>query len=413
MNLLKTYYEFVLDNTESPIAFHRWSMITVVGALLARNISYRNGHSVYYPTMYTNLIGDAGTRKTSAMNIPVRLAKLAGYTSVAKGKTSKEKFLEDLSKGFNHVKGAKKETIELDELLNDMDITVHHECIIAAEEFTNFIGVHNFEFAAMLGELWDYVGPYEHRIRNGKSIIVDDPIISIISGNTPTGLAQAFPPEMTGQGFMSRLLLIYSDKSGRSFPFPKDPDPLLEQELVNHLFFIRNSVRGEVELEPEAKTYLAHVYQNYPAMDDYRFRAYHNRRFTHLLKLCMVIAAMEGRLKVTERDALYCNTMLAQAELFMPKALSEFGNTRYAAVSGRVIQLLHDNLLTPLTIADIYKQVRQEVDGMVELSQVLRNLADADVIQEKDGKFLPCILGAEKVENFVDWNLLEEYNGIS
>lgn len=302
------------------------------------------------------LVGEPGTRKTSAMNVVTRLAGKAGYTNFAKGKTSKEKFLEDMATGFLHAKQLKKKfsadslhTQSQSDLLEDMlaglgDVIDKPECAIVADEFTNYIGIHNVEFASMLSELWDYQGPYEHRVRNSKSIVVCDPTISILSGNTQSSLALAFAPEMMGQGLMSRLLFIHSEESGKQLPFPEAPDEELEKHLVEAMFTIRTSLQGEMKFVGSAKEYMAHVYRNHPKIPDHRFKFYQNRRFTHLLKLCMCMAAMDTRMTITEEDCLYANTVLAQAEIAMPKALAEYGNTKYSTVSGKIVNLLTENL---------------------------------------------------------------------
>ncbi|MFK5283171.1 hypothetical protein ACI3PL_26730, partial [Lacticaseibacillus paracasei] len=75
------------------------------------------------------------------------------------------------------------------------------ESFIAADEFNNFIGLGNTDFISILGELWDYEGVYDYRLKNSKSVFIPYPTISILGGNTPTGFSQAFPPESIGQGF--------------------------------------------------------------------------------------------------------------------------------------------------------------------------------------------------------------------
>lgn len=421
MDLFNTYYQYVLDNTEPPVAFHRWSLISAISTLLGRNVHFQLGHKTIYPTMYINLIGAAGTRKTTAMNIAVHLVRNAGYSAIARGKTSKEKFLEDLSKGFVHVKtkNAVKASheYELNDLLDGLDMSnAAHECYVAPEEFTNFIGAHNFEFAAILGELWDYEGEYEHRIKNGKSTIITNPVISILSGNTPTGLSVAFPPELTGQGFMSRLLLIYSEESGKKFTFPPPADKVLETDIINQFHAIRNSLTGEFSMSAAAKDYLDYVYQKFPNTCDFRFKSYFSRRFIHLLKLCMTVAASNHRMTITYEDALYANTVLAEAEIHMPKALSEYGNIMHAEVQGKVIQLLNAHVQTnpgtPLMLKDIFIELRSYVKNIMEMSGILQALLEGDAIQQHENGFLPKVGDVDKVKDFVSFELLEEYKGI-
>lgn len=406
-SLLHDYYSYVLDNTETPVAMHRWSFLTTVGALLSKNVVFKHGHFEVYPNMYTMLVGTPGTRKTSGQIICTKLATLAGYHALARGKTSKEKFLEDLAAGFKHLKTMSDDPF--DGLFDELGTA--HECFIAADEFTNFVGMSNGEFLSTLSELWSYSGDYEYRVRNGKSIIVHDPSVSILAAATPTSLAQAIPPEMAGQGLMSRLILIHAAESGKKLAFPEPEDKGKEEALITALYEIRHKMRGEVLLTPAAKDYLANVYSNYPPMTDWRFRSYDNRRFTHLLKLCLITAVCNGRLVITEEDAIYSNTILAQAEIFMPRALSEFGNTRWSAASGKVIQVLQDNFL-PMTNLEIFKKVSSDISDIIELGRILTALVDSDQIQMHGGKFSVKAAVNTKVEDYVNFSLLEEYMGI-
>ena len=118
------------------------------------------------------------------------------------------------------------------------------ECFIALGEFADFLGQNNIDFITMLGALWDVPDQYEHRIKTGKSPFVDRPIVSILGGSTPTGFSLTFPPDIIGQGFLSRLLLIYGEPTGKRIAWPSRPS--LDGRLVDRLKHIR-SIPNESE----------------------------------------------------------------------------------------------------------------------------------------------------------------------
>src|SRR5574343_437947 len=404
MELLQTYYRYVLDNTESPVTVLRWSLLTMVGALLSRNVYFKLGHFTVYPNLFINIVGEPASRKTSAINIIMGLLKDVGYTTVATGKTSKEKFLEDLHSGFNY------NTCEtIDDLVNALNRTGDKQisdCLIAHDEFTNFIGQQNYDFASLLGELYDSKSEHPVRMKHGKSFVIKNPQLSILAGNTHTGLSQAFPPELLGQGFFSRMLFIHGDPTGKRITFPEDPDMKLKKELVDGLNYIK-SMEGRVSCTPGAAAYLDKVYKAYPMMQDYRFKHYHSRRLTHLIKIAMCVAACMGTTEITEAIAVYANTLLAQAEIFMPKALSEYGKGKFSETAGKIVQLLDDDN-GGLTLQEIFKRVHQDLDnGMLDLVKIVRSLEEAEKIVTRDGKFYPQTRVESKVEDFVDFSILE------
>ena len=188
MVLLDAYYDYVLKNTECPVTFHRWSIISAVAASLGRNFYLPFGHGVVYPNMMIKLIGQPATRKSSAIGIVKELLEQSGYLNIIQGGTSREKFLEDLSNNFSYLRdnteedgGELLDLFEGDSCLDSMKIC---EAFIAAGEFTNFMGQGNSSFASYLGDLYDNPSTYPIRLKNGKSLMIQNPIINILGGNT-------------------------------------------------------------------------------------------------------------------------------------------------------------------------------------------------------------------------------------
>ena len=80
------------SDTEVPINFHRWAIISALGAFLGRQYYFQHGAFSIHPNMYTMLIGSPGTRKSTAIKLVKKLLNDAGYETIAADKTSKEKF---------------------------------------------------------------------------------------------------------------------------------------------------------------------------------------------------------------------------------------------------------------------------------------------------------------------------------
>lgn len=391
------YFDYTSD-TEVPAFFHRWSAITGIAAFLGRSVHIKHGHFLIYPNTYCMLVGSPGTRKSTGIKLMKMLLEGAGYQNFAASRTSKEKFLMDLAGLTDEDLDPRSRTQKYKSSTSDIaydldsinifgeshDTSSDKEMLIAADEFNNFLGLGNHDFISLLGDLWDYDGLYKNRIKNGKSVSIFNPTVSILGGNTPTGFSLAFPTEILGQGFFSRLLLIYGEPNGKQITFPAAPDPLATEFLIQYLQRIKTNFTGELPLSSEARKLLTKIYKTWKGIEDVRFESYSQRRFTHLLKLCIVVTVANLGTEVTAGDVLYANTILSRTEHLMPKALGEFGKARHSDVVHKIVQLLEsgDKLFT---IPMIWAHVVQDLEKLTDLTDILRNLTMAGKIQSAAG----------------------------
>lgn len=403
-DLFSLYFNYIND-TEPPKTFHRWSLMTALSAFLGRRYAVQHGHFTVNPNMYCMLMGATGTRKSTAIKLATRLIEAAGYETIAAEKTSKEKFLEDLAGDVAEGTVADANLADLN-LFGEFGEDTDREVFISADEFNDFIGLGNLDFISLLGSLWDKSGYYRYRIRNGKSIRIYNPTVSILGGNTPSNFALCFPVSTLGQGFFARLILIHGRKTEEKITWPTEPCPALKQELIEILAYIKKDIAGLAALSDSAKLLLDKIYKNTPAPLDVRFTGFYDRRFTHLLKLCLVVSAARLSTKVEEQDIIYANTILTVAEHSMPKALGEFGKAKNSDVVHKIIQLL-ESCNRVFTLADIWKVVVQDLDKSSDLAELLRNLVMAEKIQPVKGGFLiRRSIMTETATDLLDYSML-------
>ena len=422
-DFISLYLEYT-SQTECPTFFHRWSAVTCLSAYLGRSIHFNHGHFTLYPNLYTMLIGNPGTKKSSAIKIGAKLMKQAGYKTFAAKKTRQEKYLLDLAEQSTKLDTARAGALGgetgIDDILDanlfgetsteDPEYYIDKppaESFIAADEFNNFIGIGNLDFASILGELWDYEGVFDYKLKNSSSIYIPHPTVTILGGNTPTGFSTAFPVEAIGQGFFSRLLLVYGEPSGVKYTFPPPPDTAKQAQLIQLLHRIKEEVKGEVVMSVEARELLHKIYHGWHGIDDVRFEHYANRRLTHLLKLTLVIVASRIGTTMETADVVYANTLLTHTENLMPKALGEFGKSKHSAISNKVMDIVAATDL-PVRFKAIWKLVHQDLDNRQQLVEIVNNLQVAEKIQSvgADG-YLPIKKMRDNgVSGAIDWNLL-------
>lgn len=386
-SFIKDYLVYTSDS-ESPVSFNRWSAIAGIGAILERNIYIPHGHNHIHANPYLMLIGSAGTRKSSAIKLMKSLLIKAGYRTIAAERTSKEKFLMDISGMEDGTSEAPNNILDKN-LFGDLDEELEiRPYAILADEANDFFGISNLEFLSILGSMWDWNGPaYSNRIKTGLSVKIPNPTITILAGNTPTGFSVAFPPEILGQGFFSRLLLVYGEPNGKKIAFPKSPEASETLEITKALQKIKTYHQGELRHTAAGKKLLTHIYLSAKPLNDARFDSYSNRRFTHLLKLCIIVAASNLSKDITEDVIIEANTYLAYVESLMPKALGEFGKSRNSDVTHKILHYIesHDGV----RLKDLMKLVSADLEKPSDIGDIIRKLSMTDKIQNIEGLFLP------------------------
>jgi len=402
-NFIERYLDF-FSGTEPPTIFNRWCIIGGIGALLGRNCWIQHGHKKIYPNQYIMLVGESGTRKSTALKVFLKpLLEAAGYTTIAANKTSKEKFLVDFEEGMDKINdpeehldvrknihnGARRShNPTMRELFGIKDSRESSECLILSDDANVFLGHSNIEFIELITDLWDYEGVYSSRTKTGKSVHVPNPTLSALFGNTQIGISMSFPLEVIGQGLFSRLIAVHSDPSGRRITFPKPPSQEIKKGLIEDLIKIRAETKGEIGIDPYATIALDEIYQEWKELTDVRFKSYSQRRFDHLLKLCMCCAAARRTRYIDRKIVTYANTILHYTESFMPKALGEFGKARHSDVSAKILEIL-EKADAPVELEQLIKLMHRDVESTKELANILGELKSADKIQATRGGFLP------------------------
>jgi hypothetical protein len=367
--------------------------------------------------------------------------KAAGYSTFAADRSTKQKFLLDLEAGFDfentevvgqeqiggNARSWRKQedfsSAQISELLKgELDKldkgpsqtsaqrTGPHEVFVAADEFNDFFGLGNVEFASLLGVLWDIDDIYTDRLKNSKSVHIPEPTVSILGGNTFEGFKLAFPPELLGQGFMSRLILVHSEPSDKKITFLDKEDEIEKAALANFMRAIREHKIGDVELEADAANLLHDIYQSWQDLQDARFRYYSTRRFQQLLKVCLILVMSRLGNKLTKDIVTLANTLLTYTELTMPKALGEYGKSKTSEAAHKIMDIL-EHATSPVAFQSIWAQLVNDMERQPDLVNLLAGLAEAGKIQRVGQGFLPkkkSVISGLNLK-YVDFKLLNKF----
>lgn len=363
---------------------------------MGRHVWYPSGLNPVFGNVYVLLVGPPATRKTTAMQLASKIVSDNTEVNYAPNDTAgqrqgllaalgaeeaaNEQALDD---GGFKLSDEDRRTLGWDGDSNNPD---KHAIFITASEWGSFVGQGNLELTRFLGELYDGV-PYTYQLKKIKAVL-QSPIVTMIGCTTPTEISVLLPPEAIGQGFMSRIVLVYAPRKKRSIE-----EPELRRELMPHLTntiqWIWRTARGEMTRSPDAKEFMSELYDKEIHINDSRFTHYTDRRHTHLKKITSIMACLRQSMTIEIRDVEDAHALLSHTEKFMPEALGEYGLSPLAKAKQRMLEFLkHSNHpVSEHTLWYVMQRDMRKVDFREALNDML-NAGKVAEVQSADGVML-------------------------
>ena len=392
------------ENQEAADFSYLWAGLSCIAAQLARNVYIPFGNGKIYPNLYVMFVGDPGKRKSTAIKDLKKRIKAAGYQNICGDKVTMQKYLLDLAGvGEGSIEDSNITEFNLGITLGANDYV---ESYINQDEFSDFIGINNYPFISLLGNFWDIDEPYVYRTKNGQSIEIPSPIVNILGATTPSQFNTIFPPAISEQGFLSRLIIVNIPESKRKIARPLPSDASVIEKVVDGLKAVRK-LSGELVMSDAVWAKLEEIYLSWQPVEDTRFAHYSTRRHTQLLKLCILSTCSRYTIEMSVDDVVFANTLLSFTEHFMPQALGQFGKNKDGDVNSKVISYLRSSFPTAKSLQDIIIPISTETD-VLSLQKILTNLVVAEkVVATSNGKYLPKLPSYKDIKtSHVDWNML-------
>ena len=392
------------ENQEAADFSYLWAGLSCIAAQLARNVYIPFGNGKIYPNLYVMFVGDPGKRKSTAIKDLKKRIKAAGYQNICGDKVTMQKYLLDLAGvGEGSIEDSNITEFNLGITLGTNDYV---ESYINQDEFSDFIGINNYPFISLLGNFWDIDEPYVYRTKNGQSIEIPSPIVNILGATTPSQFNTIFPPAISEQGFLSRLIIVNIPESKRKIARPLPSDASVIEKVVDGLKAVRK-LSGELVMSDAVWAKLEEIYLSWQPVEDTRFAHYSTRRHTQLLKLCILSTCSRYTIEMSVDDVVFANTLLSFTEHFMPQALGQFGKNKDGDVNSKVISYLRSSFPTAKSLQDIIIPISTETD-VLSLQKILTNLVVAEkVVATSNGKYLPKLPSYKDIKTpHVDWSML-------
>lgn len=276
-------------NLDSPAIFRRWTAISTIAAALEQKVWLMTS-SALFPNLYTLICGHPGVGKTRTIRV--------GRSYVSK---LPDFHLSPISMTFaslvDSLLKAKRMIIRLpDEPLE------YNSMFICVDELGAFISKYDNEMIDGLSAFYDVDAYSQTRRTTDIKIKIESPQVNILAGSTPQNLTALLPEKAWGQGFTSRLIMIFSDERIIGDDFA--PQTTSHGEDLEHDLGIINSLIGQFHVTAEYQR----AVNNWrslgepPVPSHPRLLHYVTRRRTHLYKLSMVAAIDKGNALVLGQD---------------------------------------------------------------------------------------------------------------
>lgn len=323
---------------ESPEIFRRWAAIGTLSAVLERRVwSFTKGTNLY-PNLYVALVAPPGIGKSAVIGQCETMLRNIEELFIAPSSVTAASLIDTL------FLAQRKIVIPARSL-----VAQFNSVQIFSSELQNFLPAYEAAFMGVLTKLYD-CELYEERRRTGKvqHIRIDNTQLSMVAGTTPSYLNGFLPEGAWDQGFMSRVIMVYSGEASNAEMFPEGRDDYKDQlyhDLVADLRYMM-SYYGQIEWTDAAKHKLVAWINDgeNPKPQHSRLQSYNARRRAHMIKLSVVacIARGDTELKVTADDVTIAFDWLFEAEATIPDIFKSMIVTNEA----RIMQDAHYFLIT-------------------------------------------------------------------
>lgn len=268
--------------------------------------------SPLYPNLYIFLVGHAGIGKSRTISASGRFLREIPEIYLGPNSVTMASLVDCLVE-------AKRTIIKLPEPAHE-----YHSLSILADELSAFMPLYEPELIGGLTTFYDCVPYAQHRRGKDIRIKIDSPQLNILSGSTPSNLLKFVPEIAWEQGFMSRVIMVYSDQrplidifANRATDLPGDMLHDLRQIATLH---------GEFKWE-EGYALAINEWRSSsasPGPKHPKLTHYNSRRLGHLLKLSMVSAIDRGnQLRLLREDYDRALNWMAEAEELMPSIFQQ------------------------------------------------------------------------------------------
>lgn len=384
---LKAYCDYTAAS-ESPLAFHFWTGVSCVAAILKKRVWRDELIFKWTPNFYIILVAPAGiASKSTSLGL--------GYGLLRQCKNSKGHDLVQFGPDSMTWHGLGKrfeKATAYEEYINGTGKTeriLMSPLTCSISELGTFLRPDDSGLVSFLTDVWDGKDrPFDHGTKDSGDIKIENPWLNIIGATTPDWMQANFPPGLLSEGLGSRIVFVYADQKRQLTPYPSrlvtPPDHARKSlQLIEDLQEI-GKLGGPYELTQDAYKWGEAWYHKHHSgrgthVASSRYSGYLARKQTHMHKLAMVLAACQrDTLEITQSDLEEAETILGTTEQSMIRVFESVGLVDEAKHVAEIVQFVRAYGF--ITVKDLYR-LCHNIMAQRDFNAALRLALEGDLLE--------------------------------
>lgn len=357
-------------NTEWPTPYRAYSILTVIGAVLGRQVYVDRNMYKVWPNLAVILIGPSGIRKTTSTNYAIRMAREAVPDRFHCLERSTGEGIHSWLAQRNPAVGLMYAP-ELATVINKKDYT------------RNLI--------QDLTRLWDCPdelpvvrrSDFDKGVQTAKEVLYNV-ALSFLGASNEEWLLKSLPEDAHKGGFLPRMLQVYVGGFEKIVSLPKAPDQSLYMKCIDALVRMQLCY-GAATLTRQGELFFHKRYTEvHSEMFGYdpRIAAFMSRYGDHLLRLGLLLSVAESQtpsVQIGDEHLEIADGLLKWQLKWLPKIYALTGLTDVGEDSRRVLHVLQRSggrLSRRRLIGELYGRI-----AVGKLDEILRTLIAADFVR--------------------------------
>jgi hypothetical protein len=385
-NYIEKYLEYNRGN-ECPRNYHIWSALFTLAAAVHKQVWVPQGYFVTYPNIYVGLIGDMGSRKSTAKDIAYDLfiSTFPDYPILASVQ-SREAIIVNMNDD--------KALFSYKDPVTDAIVEVRPMAGFI-NELKNFLSVDPGKMIEFLTDIYSSKHFKSSLIKRGLEDL-KNPCMNLLACETPDWIIDKLKGKIISGGWARRIVYVYETERSEPIPFPQKPadSQFLWNALSEHLIKV-SKVVGPFEWEPDARKWYEDWYikMRKKVHDDKLMAGYYESKHDQLLKVCMCHALAEEDIQrlITTRHLMLASATLDSIEGNLPKLSVAAGRNELSVPMQNVIELLEKNGgwmpekalkrlmgkdMSPMEIESVMRFMSQSTDEIV-VADIVEKVVDS------------------------------------
>lgn len=302
ISLLDQYVELVREE-KWDAEYVKWSFLAFLAALVGRRVWVKRGIEYEYPSLYIMFVGPPASKKTSTAKAPVSIfAPLLDHTlNLSPDLMTPAAWLVSLM-NFSKESNDKNQT----------------PIFMLVKEFITILrdigGGSPLDLLLALYDSRHPGEPFEKHTISGGHISIPNPAVTVLGCTTRDALFESKLLQVGNTGFLSRFLVVFRDTSVKGVY----RRPALDMIAVNKMHARLNWIAklgGEIKVSREAESVLEQKFEDIAMETELECRLFESeflaRKFSHVMKVGMLLALAHGRTEITSKDVEHAYAMVS------------------------------------------------------------------------------------------------------